>query len=577
MTQHSNRSKPARRSALWCIAILTVLVASPVLLAQENTNPVSLKVVDADLSMVVRLLTESSGANVVIGDGVTGSVTCTLTDVSLEDALTVITKYRGLSWTKENGVYVISRGLPAPAAAFAPVDSAPTEAPVASAPLDLNPVTVAAAPAPRSPSKVEKLPLRYRHPAEVIAILTQQGDPTMQLMAARMQEMGMGMPGVRQVFNNNAPLGINPGGGSLAQQASTAGFSNIFPGPAAGGAFNQFGGGDPMMGGIGMGGVGGIGGIGGGIGTGGIGGVGGGVGNQSGGVLMPQGIEGWHAYEKDNSLIVKGSDEAIAELEEIIRMIDIPEKQVRIEAEFLTVRSSDEDALGFSWQVSDGQTSMGADVTAAGNLTVTFARGNFQAAIQALKLQNRARTIIAPRVTTPNNVPASIGQSIVQWFTTTGTIVGPYGGATVAVPQVNQVQIGIQLFVVPRVNGDGSVTMIVQPQVQDINGFSVGPGGQQIPNVQTQFIQVPQIRVRDGETLVLGGLIRRANSRASQKLPFFSDLPLVGNLFRSKNNVDDDNELLIFVTPTVLDEDEGVGTMTGVTGGIAPVPVQAVQ
>ena len=127
-------------------------------------------------------------------------------------------------------------------------------------------------------------------------------------------------------------------------------------------------------------------------------------------------------YDLTNSLVVRGTDEAIRELREVLEMLDVAPRQVRIEAEFLTVTMGDENAFGFNWELTDGQTTITADASTGGDMNVRYARGNFAAAIQALKKNNRGRTIIAPRVTTMNQRPAMLSSTQDYYHTTTQTI-----------------------------------------------------------------------------------------------------------------------------------------------------------
>ncbi|HPT98768.1 MAG TPA: hypothetical protein PLU39_12950, partial [Armatimonadota bacterium] len=266
-------------------------------------------------------------------------------------------------------------------------------------------------------------------------------------------------------------------------------------------------------------------------------------------------------------------DEAIAELRDIIsRYLDVAPRQVRIEAEFLTVNMNDEALFGFNWSTTDGQTTIDASLAVGGDLNVRYATGNFSLALQALKKADRGRTIIAPRVTAVNQRPAVIASQQTLWYTNTETIVNPFGGATVTNKTPVQIPVTIQLMVFPRINGDDTITMFLMPVVQDVMGYSEGPNGEQLPIIQSQYISVPEIRVKDGETLAMGGLVRRTDSKTSRKLPFFSDLPLIGNLFRTRQDREQDMELLIFVTPKILPNEDGPGSVPA-AGAVAPTPV----
>ncbi|MDH7571806.1 MAG: hypothetical protein QHJ73_19675, partial [Armatimonadota bacterium] len=142
MTHHIfSSSRPARRSVLWFLALFTVLIAAPVLLAGEDNPLISVDLVDADMSMVLKALMDSSRANIVMDSSVANKrVTCTMYDMPLETVLDALAKTNGLYWCKENGIYRIS--AQPPAAANPPAAPAEPAAPAVSVgAIDLAPQT----------------------------------------------------------------------------------------------------------------------------------------------------------------------------------------------------------------------------------------------------------------------------------------------------------------------------------------------------------------------------------------------------------------------------------------------------
>ena len=86
-------------------------------------------------------------------------------------------------------------------------------------------------------------------------------------------------------------------------------------------------------------------------------------------------------------------------------------------------------------------------------------------------------------------------------------------------------------------------------------------GGRDLPGADTQAVLTVR-RIRSGETLVIGGLITRSDNTATTKIPLLGDLPVIGQFFRSRERATVETELLIFVTATVLDEEEGMGALS---------------
>ena len=562
MTAHSDFLRPAHRPLFWLAALFAIILVAPPVPAEDAMSaPISIDLRDCEIGAAIRTLMQASGANIIVDGEISGSVTCQLRDKTLEEVLDLLTQAKGLHWHKKTDVYVITRQpIASPAAApvaAADTPPAPPAAPEVSGPIDLNPRSVEAA-APRPKTSLQSIPLRHLDPYAA-ADLLEKGTMTssIDLMASMMRESGVPTTGIPQFFQNNTATPA--GGNDLYGRLNSGGFSArpAFPNGVAGGGFAQFPGGpgvDPGAGG-------------------GVAGAAGGAAGGGGSALLPPGIEDIVPYDLTNSLLVRGTDEAIAELRDIItRYLDVAPRQVRIEAEFLTVNMNDEALFGFNWSITDGQTTIDAPLAVGGDLNVRYATGNFSLALQALKKADRGRTIIAPRVTAVNQRPAVIASQQALWYTNTETIVNPFGGATLTNKTPVQIPVTIQLMVFPRINGDDTITMFLMPVVQDVMGYSEGPNGEQLPIIQSQYISVPEIRVRDGETLAMGGLVRRTDSKTSRKLPFFSDLPLIGNLFRTRQDREQDMELLIFVTPKILPNEDGPSSLPG-AGAVAPTPV----
>ena len=148
--------------------------------------------------------------------------------------------------------------------------------------------------------------------------------------------------------------------------------------------------------------------------------------------------------------------------------------------------------------------------------------------------------------------------------------------------QTQNVTTGIE--VVGRVTGEPpneSVTCTLMPQVQDFTLVS-DPLGGQVPLISTQMIST-LVRVKDGETIAMGGLVRKNDNVSGQSIPILGDLPFIGALFRSQNKTNTDSELLIFITPTILREEgvdygQGIGAAgrpaAAAGGGAAPAPAR---
>jgi general secretion pathway protein D len=115
------------------------------------------------------------------------------------------------------------------------------------------------------------------------------------------------------------------------------------------------------------------------------------------------------------------------------------------------------------------------------------------------------------------------------------------------------------LTVTPRINGDQTITVFLNPSLQGFGQLKRGPDGQEIPDILQQTISVVA-RVRSGETIALGGLTNKVDNYSQSRIPILSDLPIIGQLFRGRNTNTSSSELIIFVTPTIVDDENfGLG------------------
>jgi type IV pilus assembly protein PilQ len=165
--------------------------------------------------------------------------------------------------------------------------------------------------------------------------------------------------------------------------------------------------------------------------------------------------------------------------------------------------------------------------------------GSLEAQLQALEQDRKANIISNPRITTVDNREARIlvGQKI------------PLIVQDVAGNPVSQLQtIGIQLKVTPHLTQDKRILMDLHPEVSDLSTQSTVQGGVIINTSEADT----RVMVDDGQTAVIGGLIRTNEGTVRRGVPFLKDLPLVGMLFRSTNDVHQNRELIIFVTPRLI-------------------------
>jgi len=258
--------------------------------------------------------------------------------------------------------------------------------------------------------------------------------------------------------------------------------------------------------------------------------------------------------KRTNSLIISDLPNVVDRVEKMATELDSTTPQIEITAKLVDVNSQSLRDLGVTWGVTglqpggDPNNTLDINVTepklpASGTINYGLVKswGAVSAELDMLELHNKANIISNPRITTVDNREAKIlvGQKI------------PLIVQDVAGNPVSQLQtIGIQLRVTPHLTSDKKIIMDLHPEVSDLASQSTVQGGVIINTSEADT----RVMVDDGQTAVIGGLIRTNDSSVRQGVPILKDVPIVGLLFRSSNITRQNRELIIFVTPRLVSE-----------------------
>ncbi|WP_196582767.1 type IV pilus secretin PilQ [Aliivibrio fischeri] len=289
--------------------------------------------------------------------------------------------------------------------------------------------------------------------------------------------------------------------------------------------------------------------------------------------------------ERTNSLLLRDLPENITVIKDIIDTLDIPIKQVQIEARIVTVNEGNLDELGVRWGITNtnGSTTVGGSIESnlaavglydggsddkkSGNnslpvddfLNVNLGLANpaassiaFQVAklgsdllldleLSALQAESKAEIISSPRLITTNKKPAYIEQ---------GTEIPYLEASSSGATSVSFKKAVLSLMVTPQITPDNRLVLDLTV-TQDRPGQVVKTGTGEAVAIDTQRIGT-QVLVDNGETVVLGGIYQHSLSNSVEKVPVLGDLPLLGALFRRSSENIGKKELLIFVTPKVV-------------------------
>jgi type II secretory pathway component GspD/PulD (secretin) len=246
---------------------------------------------------------------------------------------------------------------------------------------------------------------------------------------------------------------------------------------------------------------------------------------------------------------------------ELINELDIKPPQVVIESNIIEISDENDSAMGVVWNAQritgNPTVSASADLppqttnALPGVLTFgTVTSGmNISASIEALVTHKKGKVISRPRVSTESGVLAEINETEnVIIPTTTQTLVPNVGIQFTTV--YTQVALPIDLKVTPRITDDGKITTVISASITTPSG-TAAPNAPPPTNVQTA---TTTITTKNGETIVIGGLVRDVVEDETDGLPLLSSLPIIGSLFQVHSKSDQKEELVIFVTPTLLED-----------------------
>jgi len=291
--------------------------------------------------------------------------------------------------------------------------------------------------------------------------------------------------------------------------------------------------------------------------------------------------------DRTNTLIITDLPRNLPLIDDLIAQLDVQIQQVQIEARVVEATKNWEQAFGVQWPTANSGSATlttGTSSTAApwgntngaswnsvsgtssnntgtaafsggtvgvtdiaspaGQLWLSFLsnRMSINVILQALETQGVVKVVSSPKVVTQNNKKAKVlsGQKIPYPTTQSGS---SSGAITVAFADAN-----LSLEVTPQITNDGTILMDIHVEKSDAN-FSQEVSG--TPTITTKLIET-QVLVKDGGTAVMGGVYKNTNSSSTTGVPFLSHLPLLGFLFRNKTDQDQNDELLVFITPHIL-------------------------
>jgi type IV pilus assembly protein PilQ len=301
--------------------------------------------------------------------------------------------------------------------------------------------------------------------------------------------------------------------------------------------------------------------------------------------------------DRTNTLLLQDTADRIADVRRLVALLDIPVKQVLIEARIVVVTNDYERDLGALMGLTATRqnganglftttgTAAGTDnivssslsnLGTAGNGTpypVTLPTGTNAAnrynvnlpvaspagsialgilgsdflvdlELDAAQTENRGTVISSPKVITANQREATIRQGVEIPYQQSASS----GATTIAFKDAV-----LSLKVKPLITPDNRIILDLTVSDDTVGQVVVASGGVNVPSINTRTIET-QVVLSDGQTVVLGGILETTHSDAETKVPWLGDIPVLGNFFKNTTKVDDKDELLVFVTPKIIRE-----------------------
>ncbi len=302
-----------------------------------------------------------------------------------------------------------------------------------------------------------------------------------------------------------------------------------------------------------------------------------------------KGVGSEKTQDRSSVLVITDIPSNVKKMEDIVSQLDVPAPQIMIHARIMEVSLDREANVGIDWNLQASATGAGRPTTFPLNKKYTGrdskyfprtaptdtdfpARGGFPyvpygdsdfkfgtlsftelgAAIKLIESTSDTNILSSPRITTLDNQEASIhvGKKIpVPTYTYNDD------RGTWEITGYEDEDVGITLKVTPHVS-EGDIVMAVAPEISEIIGWVVGPSGnEEKPKLSTRSANT-QVRVKDGETIVIGGLIKDKKGKTVSKVPILGDIPLIGLLFRRNRPAKEKIDLLIFLTPHILTDEK---------------------
>jgi general secretion pathway protein D len=271
-----------------------------------------------------------------------------------------------------------------------------------------------------------------------------------------------------------------------------------------------------------------------------------------------------HFNAEQNAVVATAPDQMLEKIRRDLKSVDLPPPLIMVDVLAVELSSDGSYERDFSWLYRTHDKIFGTDSrtgdvgytgTGAGGITggVIANSAQLKTTLRALEMSGKAKIRSSPRIAAVNGKEASIfiGQD--------RFILVNYQAGGVIQERIETVPVGVSLNIQPWTGGNGEITTTVQIEVSNISSIDPSTG---LPLLSSRKAS-STVRTFDGETIVIGGLRQKQKEVVNRKIPLLGDIPIIGQLFRSKSESNVDTELVIFVTPRLLPPEKAADGLLG--------------
>ena len=277
---------------------------------------------------------------------------------------------------------------------------------------------------------------------------------------------------------------------------------------------------------------------------------------------LPKSVEQYVSTgERENEVLIYAAPEIAKHITEIVAELDVPRQQVVLEVLVVELWEEASKKFGLDWEYSDHHNSLSMEEGLGlftGTAQYTSVPKNQLTSLlftlRALVGENKAAIRSRPRVATQNGEKAIIDVSLEEYFTIVTDLYDAPGRFRT---DLKVIKTGVTLEIKPNIGDDGDITVDVSTEVSDVASRQnqiEGNASGDLPLVRRRKVDTC-VRVKEGDAIVLGGLVETQERTKNKRVPVLSSIPLIGGLFKAKESSTVDKEVVIFITPRLIHED----------------------